>query len=127
MSALIAAIFFTYSAAFGGIDHNRLTWEPAAAEHTFMVIVSGTEHEAAGAVWCDDGEATIKLGRGASWYTRIHELVHVVDCQDDGRLNASPHGDPASLHGATDLERAEAFASQVEITVRLGRVYDWQE
>jgi hypothetical protein len=99
VSALIAAICFTYSAVFGVIDHDRLTWEPPAPEQTFMVIVSGTEHEAAGAVWCDRSEATIKLGRGASWYTRVHELVHLVGCEDDGLLNANPHLDPASLHG----------------------------
>lgn len=106
MSALIEAIFFTYSAVFAGIGHDRLSWEPEAPEHTFMVIVSGIEHEAAGAVWCDDGEATIKLGRYASWYTRIHELVHVVDCQDDGLLNASPHGDPASLQTSSEPRRS---------------------
>ena len=53
----------------------------------------GSEREAAGAVGCPgDGQAHLWISRGVDMETLVHEMAHVWDCIDDGKMNASPIG-----------------------------------
>jgi len=45
---------------------------------------------AATACWEPSGETLLYLDTSVDLDTIAHELVHVIDCQDDGTLNGSP-------------------------------------
>lgn len=84
--AVLMALFFTYASFFALVDHEQVTW--TVEERVFHP----DGHEVGGLTICTPGAQEVILPVDAPFTSRLHELVHVVDCQDDGWANQ--WGDP---------------------------------
>ena len=82
-------LFFTYAAFFAVLGAQPAVVYENAPE--FVVAAPGAIG-IAGTTSCKNGgeSALIRIPEGATFETRLHELIHAVDCLDDGMFNASP-------------------------------------